>query len=207
MIGAAVAVVVCVLAVVFLWKKDIVVTVRGQTWSRTIGIEQLSPERKSSWCDQKPYDAYNVTRSREVRSHRQIPDGQTCTTERKSRGDGSYTNERVCRTKYRSEPIYDDKCYYTVDRWSEQRAVTAQGTIADTPHWPTLPPLRRGSTIGSEREGQHRARYAVALQGPKDVYDCAYDEARWRSYTQGQQYPMKIGVVTGFADCDSLNHK
>lgn len=63
-----------------------------------------------------PSDAYNVFRYREVRSHKQVPDGQTCSTQRRDQGDGSYSTERVCYTNYRSEPVYDYRCHYTVLR-------------------------------------------------------------------------------------------
>jgi hypothetical protein len=201
-VGAVVLV--AVLVAVF-WTKAIQVAVSGHSWQRTIGIETLAARRDSSWCDAMPLDAYNVSRSREVRSHRQIPDGETCTTERKSRDDGSYTNEKKCKTKYRSEPVYDDRCRYTVDRWGEDRAVTSSGnSLADAPRWPTLPRLRPGNALGSEREGQHRERYTVHLRGAKDTYDCDYDQARWRSYAVGTQWPLKVRVVGGSAVCGSL---
>jgi hypothetical protein len=205
LIGAAV---VLGIVVAVLWTKDVEVVVAGHAWQRTIGIETLAPRRDSAWCDAMPFDAYNVSRSREVRSHRQIPDGETCTTERKSRGDGSYTNERSCRPKYRSEPVYDDRCRYTVDRWGEDRAVTASGdSLAAPPRWPDLPPLRTGTSLGSEREGQHRQRYTVHLRGPSDTYACDYDEARWRLYAVGAKLPLKVRVVGGSAVCGSLGKR
>ncbi len=205
---AAGAVVVLAIIVSIVWKKDVQVRVMGHSWNRTIGIERYEPRSESEWCSSMPRDAYSVSRSREVRSHRQIKDGETCTTKRESRGDGSYVNKKSCSPKYRSEPIYDDKCRYQVDRWGEVRSVAAAGdSIVDAPRWPPLPSMSRGTCIGCEREGQHRETYAVQLQGPKATYTCTYPEARWRAIVDAAVLPLKVRVVTGGADCDSLGHR
>lgn len=205
---AAAVVVVLAIIVSLVWKRDVQVRVMGHTWTRTIGIERYEPRAESEWCSSMPGDAYSVRRSREVRSQRQIKDGETCTTSRESRGDGSYVNKETCSPKYRSEPVYDDKCHYTVNRWHEVRSVNAAGaSVADGPRWPPLPRLSSGTCLGCEREGQRRATYAVQLQGPKAPWVCDYDEARWRSIVDGAVMPLKVRVVTGGADCDSLGHR
>ena len=208
-IGAVVLVVVAVAIVIaVVWKKDVTVQVTGHSWSRVIGIERFEPRSESEWCSGMPHDAYSISRSREVRSHRQIADGETCTTKRESRGDGSYVKKKSCSPTYRSEPVYDDKCRYRVDRWGEVRSVNAAGnSVNDTLQWPTVPRLNTGTCIGCEREGSHRESYVVHLRGPSDVYHCGYGEGRWRAVADGAVLPMKVRVVTGGADCDTLGHR
>ena len=53
--------------------------VTAHSWTREIQIEQFASRNESAWCDSMPPDATSVTRTREVRSTRQVADGQTCT--------------------------------------------------------------------------------------------------------------------------------
>lgn len=207
-IAAAALVIVAFVVLTMVWKKEVQVRVAGHSWRRDIGIEQMSARPESAWCNQMPIDAYGVSRSREVRSERQIPDGETCTTKRESRGDGSYVNKEECRPKYRSEPVYDDKCRYVVNRWQQARSVTATGVgVTPPPSWPKLPSLRTGSCLGCEREGARSATYSVSLQSAKETFSCDYDEARWRAVVDGTALPMKVRMVVGGADCDSLGQR
>jgi len=173
------------------WKKEVTVTVNGHHWSRKIDIEVMGPKSESAWCDSMPSDAYSVSRHREQRSSRQIPDGQECHTKNVDRGNGTFERREVCETKYRSEPIYDDKCSYTVDRWQYARSVDAAGDLAQAPRWPSLPSMRMGSCRGCEREGPHHESYVV--------------ETDWRGLADGKSYPMKVRVMTSGADCGSLH--
>ena len=74
------------------WQKDVQVRVEQHAWAREIDIEQMQAVRDSAWCSSMPSDAYSVSRSREVRSHKQIPDGQDCHTVRSDNGDGRDAN-------------------------------------------------------------------------------------------------------------------
>lgn len=202
---AAAAVVFVLVGVGMAWKKDVQVRVAGHAWSRSIGIERFGARADAAWCDSLPSDAYRVTRSREVRSERKIPDGQTCTTKRESRGDGSYVNKQECTPKYRSEPVYDDKCRFVVNRWDEDRRVQAKGQDL-SPTWPPLPRMTGGACLGCEREGARQAAYSLSLQSAKETFSCDYDEARWRSIADGAALPIRVRMVGGGADCDSLGH-
>lgn len=207
-IAAAMLLIVAFVVVSMLWKRDVQVRVAGHTWRRDIGIEQLSAQPGSAWCDSVPGDAYGVSRSREVRSQRKIPDGETCTTTRESRGDGSYVNKQECTPKYREEPIYDDKCRFVVNRWHQQRAVSSTGAgTTPAPSWPRLPSLRTGNCLGCEREGARTATYTLSLQSAKETLSCSYDEARWAAIVDSTVLPIKVRMVTGGADCDSLGHR
>jgi hypothetical protein len=192
------------------WQRDVQVRVEQHAWSREIDIEQMSAVSESSWCDSMPSDAYSVSRSREVRSHNQIPDGQDCHTVRSDNGDGTFSTSNECTTRYRSEPVYDDKCHYTVNRWRVVDTVKAQGRGFAPPRaWPAVHGVGGGSCMGCRREGGRRESLVVDLRGTsgKDAskaWHCALDDNRWTRLRDGDVRTMRVRVVTGGAVCDTL---
>jgi hypothetical protein len=120
------------------------------------------------------------------------------------RGDGTFAQRRECTPKYRQEPVYADRCDYTVDRWVEARRAVASGAAQGlAPHWPALS-LRRGECRGCEREGARRTSYKVGLQAGGKRFLCEVPEERWASFQPGTSWSFKVGVVTGSPDCRSL---
>jgi hypothetical protein len=205
LLGAAGALVLGLIIVAATWKKEVKVTVGAHAWERVIDIEQKRARSDSSWCDSTPSDAYAVSHKREQRSTRQVADGQECHTENHDRGDGTFEKREVCKTKYRSEPVYDDRCYYTVDRWEQAREVRASGALKDAPQWPEVSLARACSSLGCEREGPHHETYTVKLTSSEQrPYSCDFPESRWQQLVEGKSYPMKVRVMTGGADCDTL---
>jgi hypothetical protein len=204
-LGGVAVLVIAFIVVALTWKKQVQVTVAGHSWERVIDIEEKRARSDSSWCDSTPSDAYSVSRRREQRSTQQIADGQECHTENHDRGDGTFERREVCKTKYKSEPVYDDKCYFTVDRWGVQRSVKAAGDLQNEPTWPEFRLTRTGDSLGCEREGPHHETYLVKLSSnePKE-YECDKPQAQWKQFAPGKSYPMKVRVMTGGADCDSL---
>lgn len=192
----------------FAWTAEKQLQAIGHTWQREIKIEVFGPKSESEWCDSMPADAYSVTRSREVRSYNEIPDGQDCRTRRVDNGDGTFTEKQECTTKYRKEPVYADKCRYTVNRWSYSRSATAAGrSLAEVPAWPQ-PQLRAaGTSIGSEREGQRVETYTVhfadAAEAGKTL-TCDLSEGSWRAVAVGSQWKADASVITGLLDCSTL---
>lgn len=204
--GIVGTIVVCVLVAV-LWKKDVTVRIVAHRWSRSVEIERLDPRRDSAWCDGMPGDAYGVSRSREVRSQRQIPDGETCTKSRVDNGDGTFRNEEKCSPKYRSEPVYDDRCSFTVDRWGTARTVRSGGALTDARVWPPVQLVRGGTCRGCEREGPRREVLTLDLGSTTEAtktWSCDVDESRWRALKDGDVRPIRVRVIGGGADCDSL---
>jgi hypothetical protein len=195
------------LGAALLWKKDAAVTVVGHAWSREIAIEQLRAVPDSAWCDSVPGGAYAVSRSREQRSTRQVPDGQDCSTRDVDRGNGTFERRRECRPRYRDEPVYDQRCHFTVDRWLQARTAAASGTGLDPPpHWPPVQLSgRAGLGLGAEREGGRRETYTLTLRGAAGKeYRCTVGPARWGEMADGTQRPVKVGVLTGAVECDTL---
>lgn len=194
--------------VTIFWQKDVQVRVEQHTWSRDIDIERMQPMQDSSWCDSMPSDAYSVSRRREVRSHNQIPDGESCHTVRSDNGDGTFSTREECSTRYRSEPVYDDKCYYTVNRWQVVRTAHAAGRGFSPPRaWPSYALARSGNCMGCEREGKRKEQLIVDLRATKDTtktWRCDLDENRWTRLRDGDVRVMRVRVVTGGAVCDTL---
>jgi predicted RNA-binding Zn-ribbon protein involved in translation (DUF1610 family) len=205
LVVGGVLLVVALIAVAMGWKKQVTATVEGHTWKREIAIEALQAVSESAWRDSVPGDAYGMSCSKEQRSTKKIADGQTCHTKDVDRGNGTFERKNVCETKYREEPVYDDKCRYMVDRWRRDRGVTAKGGLADPPSWPAANLRQTGNCRGCEREGSRSEEYLVVLGGPEKArYECGKPEAEWRTYPVGKSYPLKVRVMTGGADCDSL---
>jgi hypothetical protein len=163
----------------------------------------------SAWCDSVPGDAYGVSRSREQRSARQVADGQTCQDQRIDKGDGTFVKHRECTPRYRSEPVYDDRCRYQVNRWRSVRSVKADTQSALSPAWPLVSNLNANflggsvGTLGSEREGQRRENYVLTLGSGGKTWACNVSETVWNKYQEGATAPLKVHL-TGGADCDSL---
>ena len=204
--GAAAAVLIVIgLLVSLLWRKEVDARVTGNAWERSIAVERLAARHESEWCDALPRDARNVSRHREERDRRRVPDGQDCRTKKVDQGDGTFREDQECTPRFREEPVYDMRCDYTVDRWGVDRTVKAEGQgLSPEPTWPAMS-LRAGGCVGCEREGQRSERYRVTLQSPDGKrFSCDFDEATWRKFSKGSHWKAKVGVVTGAAACGSL---
>jgi hypothetical protein len=192
-----------VLAIV--WRRPVEARVTGHTWERSVDVEVFGPHQDSAWCDQMPAGAYGVSRSREVRSHNRVPNGEDCSTRRVDQGDGTFREERECKPRYREEPVWDERCRFTVDRWTHARTAGASGSsLSPSPAWPSLT-LRRGSCRGCEREGARREAYKVQLiSNEGKSLECSFDEARWRDMADGSRWRVEVRVLTGTAACGTL---
>lgn len=199
-IGAVIATALCM----GLWKREATLSVSGHRWERSIAVERFGPVSDSAWCDSMPGGAYNVSQTEKERSTRKVEDGEECTTKQVDNGDGSFKEVEDCRTKYRSEPVYDQWCSYTIDKWSKARSEDASGKNLN-PAWPEVRLGRTGQCDGCEREGARSAKYIVTLTDPKgDTQTCDLPEAKWKSMADGSRWKGEIRVLTGGLDCDAL---
>lgn len=197
-IAVAVLALVGFLAVFLFWTRTETVTVSGHYWRQAIQIERYGPVSESAWCEQVPGAAYAVSRHSEIRSYRQVADGQECQVRRIDHGDGTFSEKEECHPKYRSEPVYDQRCDYRIDRWQPSRMATAEGYDL-APRWPS-------TGIGNgEREGPRETDYEVLLKAASGQdYRCDLPLERWRDIQNGSRWSVKIGVVGGRVHCDSL---
>jgi hypothetical protein len=191
---------------VFTRTKPATLSVAGHRWKRTIEIERLVPATESAWCDQVPAGVQVLDRSREVRSQRKVEDGEDCNTRKVDQGDGTYVEREECRPRYRSEPIYGERCRYTVLRWQTEQTLESDGTsLLDAPRWPLVQSLRAGKGEGSEREGQRSQRYTLTLvDGEGDEHTCEVDEPTWRALRDGAAVEAEVRALTGAPACDRL---
>lgn len=186
------------------WKQEAALSVTGHTWERRVGIERLEQVSESAWRDSVPADASLVTCHEEQRSTRSVPDGEDCHDKRVDRGDGTFSVQKECTPRTRSEPVYDTKCSYQVPRWREVDAAITKGADL-SPAWPTVSVPRPGGCVGCGREGSRTEHNVVSLVDPKGVvFTCDLAQARWAALADGSRWVGEVGVVTGALDCDSL---
>jgi hypothetical protein len=188
------------------WKDEVQLTVVGHNWERSIDVERFAPTSASDWCGSIPADAYRISRTREVRSHDQVPDGQECRTVRSDNGDGTYSESESCTTKYRDVPVYDDRCHYSVNRWLVARTEVERGASRlETRRWPDVRLAQAGVCLGCERKGAHRDRYVVNLEREdKKTVTCTFNESKWAGFVLGSRWQTRQAVITGRVDCDEM---
>lgn len=194
-------------AVLVFWKKEVALEVDRLTWERTIAVERFDTVSESAWCDQMPRGAFSVSKSKEVRETKKVPDGKTCTKRRKDNKDGTFKEVQECKTKYREEPVYDMKCRYRIDRWKTVRTEEAQGQGRDpAPSWPTVTLAKKGNCRGCEREGRRREIYTIHLVDASEgeTHECDVDAERWNAVDVGSRFKAEVGIVSSSLDCDSL---
>jgi hypothetical protein len=202
--GGLVALVIAFFLVAVFWTEEASATAVRHTWERTVAVESLTPRSESAWCDSLPAGAYGVSRKREVRSHRQVKTGEDCSNRRVDQGDGTFRVERDCSPRYREEPIYGDRCHFTVDRWGVVRTARDAGD-GSAARWPELGMLRAGDCRGCEREGSRSETYRVSFQmRGGDPFECTLPEARWREIGDGTRWTVEKSAVTGTAFCGTL---
>ncbi len=202
-------IIVAVLIIGSIWwftrTREATVAVTGHAWQREIKIEKFAPVPASAWCESVPIGAYSVRQYRDVRSTRQVADGQTCRSVRRDNGDGTYSQRRVCETKYRSEPIYGNRCDFVVNTWTYSRSAISNGVNLQTPVVWALTNVRSGSGIGAEREATRSEKYTLNLAGNNvKPFSCDVQEAIWRVSNVGAVFGLKVGQALGNAQCDTL---
>ena len=202
-------IVVAVLLIGAVWwltrTREATVAVVGHSWQREIKIEKFAPVPASAWCEALPIGAYSVRQYRDVRSTRQVADGQTCRNVRRDNGDGTYSQRRVCETKYRSEPIYGNRCDFVVNTWAFSRSVVSSGPNLETPVVWAQTAVRAGSGIGAEREAGRSEKYTLNFSSNNvKPFSCNVAESLWRGSPIGAAFGLKVGQALGNAQCDTL---
>lgn len=213
-IGGIVAVLVAVIGVFVLdgmLAKPITVKVKERTWERVIVVEQLKVERDGAWCDDKPSDAYDVSRSMKAKSVR-MADGQTCRDVKSDSGDGTFKVSQKCETKYVDKQVQTAYCDFKVDRWRHARDVAMSSKKGDGPEpkWPDvqLPPARKRP--GDERIASKKEIYEVAVTAqlaegkPAEEKTCDVPLEAWKKLAPGENAASKKGGVFGGIDCKAL---
>ena len=188
-------------AAMMFWTKPAQVKVIGHTWQRSITVETYASVRESAWKEDVPSGATGVSCSREKRGTKKIEDGETCKTRKKDQGDGTYKEVKECSPTYRSEPTYDQKCSYEVQKWTDGKTHRASGTTKDSVKWPSV------KTSGSkQREGRKTESYTLNLaeiSGGKK-HSCEVPLKTWRRLDKGAKVDAEKRAMTGGLDCDTV---
>jgi hypothetical protein len=134
-----------------------------------------------------------------------VPDGEECHTVQSDRGNGTFSEREVCRTTYRSEPVYGYVCYYTVNRWGYTRTAHAQGDKSLAPEWPNAN-LRTGTCLGCEREQGRDETYFLILQrsDKEERFECAVPFSQWSETSIEKAFTLQVGAVLDDERCDTL---
>ncbi|TPV93653.1 MAG: zinc ribbon domain-containing protein [Myxococcales bacterium FL481] len=193
--------------VILFWSRSATVEVSGHRWNRSISIERYASVSDGGWCP-APAGAYGVRRSRRKSGTTQIPVGEDCSTVNVDNGDGTYRQETRCRTRYRSEPVYDDWCDYTIDRWVHDHREVASGVgRSPEPYWPATS-VSACAGLGCTREGTRRGEYVVQYVEVADeerkVIECGFEQPRWGSTGVGSRWEARFRVLTGEVLCDKI---
>lgn len=206
-VGVIIAVIAAII-VALTWTRETGVFVVGHSWERIIQIQDFDVRFQEGWDETVPSDAYRVSCSRRQRGTERIPDGETCENVRIDQGDGTFRTERRCTTNYREEPVYDQYCTYSVDRWANSRSVPTSGSsVTDVPYWAEVTLNCEGQNrIGCERISARNEVYNVIFQGEGETrYTCPFPQNEWQNIGIESAWTLRVRVVDADAgDCDSL---
>jgi hypothetical protein len=177
------------------------ITVTAHRWERAIDIEQYGDDHQEAWRDSVPRDARAMTCRRKQRSSKQVKDGETCKDEKVDKKDGTFEVVRKCKPKYRSEPVDDDWCGFTVTRWKKIDTIKTTGS-GTSPEWPKngLPAETYTELPGAKRRGKKHETFFLDMQGQT----CDVSEAVWRKYADNASIKVQVRSRTGEIVCDSL---
>ncbi len=189
----------------FSQTQAVVVTAAEHTWEREIRIEQFQAVRDEAWRDQVPSAAYRVSCNERERDTRRVQTGEECRTERRDNGDGTFTERQVCEPTYRNEPIMDDWCSYTIDRWAYERSVTTDGRgVSPAPEWGRVNLACTGERLNCEREAGREERYTVTFRGDGERHTCTFPLSEWQNITPDSRWTLEVRRFATGALCDTL---
>jgi predicted nucleic acid-binding Zn ribbon protein len=197
LIGIAVVIVVIGVALFALSRSTYAasLSVKDATWERSITVEELQRESGGSWCDSRPGDAYNIITTSRTDTR---PERYQCgtTTERRDRGDGSFSEVQVPKYCTRQVQYQRNWCDYNVNRWHTVNTLHTNGGPNDPLTWPNFTPRGSGGSVGDQR-GTNKETLTVTFLGLGDKAGSTYtynppNEDAWRKFSKGQVYSVQI---------------
>ena len=181
------------------------VSVAAHRWELSIGVEQYENQIKHDWEDQVPRGAVASDCELKERSKRQIPDGEDCKIEKVDKKDGTFEKVKKCKPKFRSEPVEDRWCTFTVREWREVDRIKSAGG-GTTPAWPSqgLPAEQYSEVLGAKRRGSKTQTLWLDMAGLETKQSCDVNETAWKKYADGAKLQVEVRSRTGEVICDSL---
>lgn len=196
------------------------VTVTGFSWERNIYLEEYKTVKESDWS--VPTGGRIYDSKREIRSYKQVLDHYETKTRQVSErvldhyeteysysdnGNGTFTEHTsqrpVYRTEYhtetyqdpvyRSEPVYDTKYYYEIERWINTEKEYPSSGKDHNPYWnEAYLPLKENF-----RDTNRYSKYEVFYDNDTEE-EKTYDE--WAEMNIGDELIQKrclLGIVYG----------
>ena len=201
LIIAAIIAIIVIVYMVFFRTVSKKLTISAHKWERSIGIDEYKNIDHHKWRNEVPSDARSVSCVIKQRSTKKIPDGEDCKMKKVDKKDGTFEQVKTCTPKYRSEPVNDDWCSYTVRGWQEVDRIKTAGA-GMVPAWPTagLPPDQHTETLGARRKGAQREKHMLELGGQS----CEVSAAVWKKYADGVAVTVEVRARSEAIVCDSL---
>lgn len=210
--------------------KNITLHVTEVSWERSIDIQEYKTVREDDWYI--PAGGRLVYTQSEIRTYEQVLDhyethyetrsetyvsGYTTHTNYIDLGNGyfdtetyqepeystRYYTEPVEVPVYRSEPVYDTKYYYDIERWVYTRTAKSKGADKN-PYWPAT------SLKSNERESTKHENYVVTGYNVKDKdkknksYSINYDLWRQVNPTTDLDCMVSVGRITEIKNATPL---
>ncbi|OGK12762.1 MAG: hypothetical protein A2W80_18355 [Candidatus Riflebacteria bacterium GWC2_50_8] len=200
------------------------IEITDNQWTRVIERSEYKTVQESAWQNEVPQAAIRLSSNREIRDHKQIPDGfenvQETYTEKVKIGedkveDGKidlgngrfqvkykmvpkYKDEQrtrmVKQQKFRKEPIYDEKVTYNIDRWIDIAPVELKGT-QDEPKWPEAGVIKNTPPqVGDVSEKARNETYVVKVKRLSDGKEHEVKKMRDKELTFEQFMKLRKGT-------------
>jgi len=154
----------------FIRKKDATLAVTAHRWERAVALEKYGDYEQEAWRDEVPTTGASLpTCVKKERSKKQVADGEECTTERVDKKDGTFEQVKKCKPKYKSEPVEDDWCTFTVRTWKKFDDLKASGAGL-TAAWPANVPAadtQRDPQRCAHRDALSRLRSRQVVRGQR----------------------------------------
>ena len=201
---------VIVLVCVAIWwrcvrKVDATLAVSGHTWSTTVAIESWDDVEHKVWRNELPASvAAMASCAREERSKQQVPDGETCKDQKVDNKDGTFKVVKKCTPRTRAEPVYDDKCRYTIREWHRVDEAKASGTGTTLGWAANVPPAPKdlmNVMVGTRRPGAKGQKLDLVF-GTQTCADVS--ESLWRKYKDGDKVKLEVRASSGDIVCSGL---
>ena len=189
-----------------LWTRTQTVRVADYHWRQVIHIERFGPVTETAWCHQLVPGAQSVTHRSETGAYRWLPDAEDCRVQRKTGVRDSTQAIRQCQSRLWTEPAYELRCDYLLDRWKPYRTIVAEGYSLE-PDWPESGMISDLPCSGCERERSRNGLYELILatEGPEQgLFHCPLPLARWLEVHPGSLWRLDIGMMDGQPRCSTL---
>lgn len=194
-----IATIICVVLIVALTKTDdIVGTVSGLQWERSVIVEAYTTVNRSDWMDNVPSDGDIVSCSQEYRytSDTPVTNATEVCGEVYYEDTGSGAAEAVQDCTYE---VYDDYCEYTIMDWVTIDTATASGTDSN-PYWPDV------ILSMDEREGASQESYLITFSGDGDTYQYSTTDSQLFEEAEiGSRWTLSVNQLGGVQSIEPAN--